>query len=619
MKITHIAIAGFKSFKDDAVLELPQGEGLHQLTGVNEVEPALGANGSGKSTVWDAVVWCLFGKTARGLRGSSVVNWEGSHQCSVLLMVEIRGTTYEIRRTRDPNTLVVTNVTLATEPKKCTDEEVVELVGANHSTFLLTALMGQFGEFFLDMSPSAQMGVFVEALGLEVCDAAVAEARKQAKEQGRSIEQLNGAIAQTDGSVSQLRRHTVEIEQSRKSWEAERESKLARLKERRSTEAEELARLEDDIYDCKVKLGEKREIAEAAEKKVKTFTRKLDEAKDQRRDVASDLKIAQREGTSAAKELTRLRKLVDAGVCPECGQEVGTAVDGPIKAAEAALAAANEREEEVGERVQKILNRIKKIEDRLNAASEIAHKRASSVTKLNEVIARRRRQIEATTTGIDQLDERIEEAENAACPYDAQLERARKDIEEGEARLARQQAEHRVQAEELALTQYWTEGFMVYRLWRVDRALDLLAIEVNNSLTELGLHGWSVEFSVEREKAGGGVKQQFSTLIKSPYSDGPVSWQAWSGGETQRLRIAGAIGMANLIRRETGFNPNIEVWDEPTAHLGESGVRDLIAFFAARSTDAGRQIWIVDHRSIDNGTFDSVATVVKTPTGSRIE
>ena len=92
---------------------------------------------------------------------------------------------------------------------------------------------------------------------------------------------------------------------------------------------------------------------------------------------------------------------------------------------------------------------------------------------------------------------------------------------------------------------------------------------------ELGIK-MHIKFDTERETTTGTVSKGFQVLIYSPDNKEPVPWEAWSGGEAQRLRLAGSMGLASLILDSKGIKSNIEIFDEPSAYLSQSGIEDLV-------------------------------------------
>ena len=82
MRLTHIKLAGFKSFVDPTVIPVPS-----QLTGV------VGPNGCGKSNVIDAVRWVLGESSAKHLRGESmqdvIFNGSGTRKPASRASVEL--------------------------------------------------------------------------------------------------------------------------------------------------------------------------------------------------------------------------------------------------------------------------------------------------------------------------------------------------------------------------------------------------------------------------------------------------------------------------------------------------------------------------------------------------
>ena len=78
------------------------------------------------------------------------------------------------------------------------------------------------------------------------------------------------------------------------------------------------------------------------------------------------------------------------------------------------------------------------------------------------------------------------------------------------------------------------------------------------------------------------------------------------------------MALANLIRNLQGFESDLEIYDEPTAHLSGDGIMDLLHLLDQRAHNEERSIWIIDHHSIDFG-FDTVTTIVKDEEGSHID
>ena len=69
-----------------AELELDS-RGLLLVQGENRDDTSAKSNGAGKSSILDALCWCLFGETARGVSGDDIVNTTAKKDCSVIVML----------------------------------------------------------------------------------------------------------------------------------------------------------------------------------------------------------------------------------------------------------------------------------------------------------------------------------------------------------------------------------------------------------------------------------------------------------------------------------------------------------------------------------------------------
>src|SRR5689334_17606157 len=104
-----VVIESFKTFVGEPqTFVLAKSEpGLHFIKGINKDEPDLGSNGAAKSSIFDALGWCLYGRTPDGRRTPDIVPWSGKGHPKVTTTVRIDQTRHEIVRTTHPNQLLL--------------------------------------------------------------------------------------------------------------------------------------------------------------------------------------------------------------------------------------------------------------------------------------------------------------------------------------------------------------------------------------------------------------------------------------------------------------------------------------------------------------------------------
>lgn len=93
MKLQYVKLKNFKSY--------PDAETEFDL-GFDGIKLVVGANGDGKTTFFDAIIWCLYGKNQDGADG--IVNRKTKKNCKVEVGFKIGGNNYSIVRYRKHET-----------------------------------------------------------------------------------------------------------------------------------------------------------------------------------------------------------------------------------------------------------------------------------------------------------------------------------------------------------------------------------------------------------------------------------------------------------------------------------------------------------------------------------
>lgn len=616
MQLRSVQIENFRSFRKSKTFAFPDGPGLYFMQGRNEAEPRLGSNGAAKSTIWEAITWCWFGKTSRGLKAGAVGNWEMKRGTSVTLEFKVDdGLPVFMTRTWKPNawvlnTLFGDRIDLVKNP----ENEALAALKLEFTPWLNSVFISQSEPMFLDLKAEAKAQLFSEVMGLDVWLRCSGNASKEAGEQDRISRRLESQVAELQGRLSSL--GAQDLESSAADWEKERDKRLDKLEElhRASMQRRKqaLARLKD------AEAGKDRADARSSAAKAEyddqaIVVRDFGHTKQDIQDAVTRSEVHE----SHAKD--RIETFEDSENCPTCGREhKGAEFDEHLDAAYLILNFAQNDLVELEEALKIAAHDLmaaKKEFERVTDALTLAEREADEAYRDEQ---KAKQAVTQEDRELDRLEDASEAIEKERNPYESLLQEQLRGINQVQGELEHLSTKLDDSHARHAMLTMWIRNFKEIRLQLISEALDQLEIEANNEIMALGLVNWELQFDVDRETKNGSVSRGFTVLVISPHNDEPVPWEAWSGGEAQRLRIGAQAGLSNLIRDRTGADIPLEVWDEPTQGLSEEGVLDLLDCLAARAKREQRQLWVVDHRSLGYGGFDGTVTVVKTEAGSHI-
>ena len=617
-----LRITNFRSFKKTQEFKFPQAPGLYFMQGINESEPQLEGNAAGKSTIWEALTWCIFGKTSRGLKAGDVSNWEAAKATRVEFdFVSPSGEDCTLMRSWKPNQwrLYATATPDDFEDlDKAPRNFFMGWLGLDYSPWLSAILMAQPGggsqPMFLDLKAEPKAALFSEVMGLDYWLEASGKASRMAAAQDAEVRRLERRQSEIEGALVAMER--TDFKALHKEWEASTKKRLEEI-DREWARYEEYSTTKEDL-----------EFAESAEAKARESLRKLSEAQ---REVIEDSRLMERELSEIDRDLARAEQdekhaeehliaIEENEACSQCGQKLDARKrEKHLDEAEEDYTKAKQKEAALSGQYEDAKERAKALQEAARKATERADEARKAVRGAEDNTAEARRAKLSESKQLDALEDEAERLEKARSPFADMIEKGERDIKamDAESReLLEDLEECRYQQ---SIYNYWVRGFKDVRLQQIAEALNELEIEVNSAVAALGLIDWELRFQVDRETAKGTLQRGFNVMVLSPHNERAVPWEAWSGGESQRLRLAANMGLADLIRNRTATTLDLEVWDEPTQGLSPRGVSDLLESLAQRARSEGRVIWIVDHRSYDFGGFAGTATIVKSPSGSRIK
>ena len=149
ISLVSLAIDGFKSFSSETQIDFSSNPGLYFLGGDNQVEPRLGANGAGKSSMWEALTWALTGASSKGRKASDLITWDGRKSMLVTVVLDVNGERHTIYRSSPPNRIVI-------DGKPVEQAELDALLGMSRGRFLQSVIFGQGAKLFYDLDNAAR-------------------------------------------------------------------------------------------------------------------------------------------------------------------------------------------------------------------------------------------------------------------------------------------------------------------------------------------------------------------------------------------------------------------------------------------------------------------------------
>jgi DNA repair exonuclease SbcCD ATPase subunit len=195
-------------------------------------------NGTGKTTIVNALSYVLYGNALTNIRKDNLINKTNTKNMLVTCEMEVNGHNYKIERGRKPNVLrfIVDDQEIdkgETEEQqgenKETQAEIERLLGMSHDMFKHICALNTYTEPFLSLKTNDQRDIIEQLLGItQLSEKAtllkdlIKNAKDQAKEEEYRIKAVSDANTKIKNSIDDLERRS-------RLWQTKQTDELEKL------------------------------------------------------------------------------------------------------------------------------------------------------------------------------------------------------------------------------------------------------------------------------------------------------------------------------------------------------------------------------------------------------
>lgn len=619
-------------------------KGLVLIQGQNEDDSSQSSNGAGKSSFSDALSWCLYGATARGVTGDDVINRTAKKDCMVSVDVLDDQTTYRIIRHRkhskeknrllllrlDETTGDIHDQTKGTD--KLTQELVDKLIGCSVDVFNAAIYSGQEKTPDLPAMTDKQLKTLVEeAAGIDRLQQAEVESRNRLRDLKSDFALQNGELINACRALSGREQDLIQARAAAKQSDEQTQQDIKRLvTDAKQTKAEyeklltEIKATEPESEQIGKELQaiyQRIDAVDAEKAKLKALNNALSEVEGE---LASQKAMTSHQAKLAEKA-KHLCEQVEERVGTPCGQ-CGKPYEKADLATAKALASQNFKQEK--DKGQMLLADAKKLAVRVQETRSERDKFESSMTDISVEVKRsealRTRQNELDTlTGkkiqfertLKDLMERINALKARPNPHQASIERLTKQVVECQAEKDQAEAQinnltDRMRVLEQVAQVFGPAGVRAYILDTVTPFLNHRTAHYLSILTDGNIQATWQTLSQTKK---GELREKFAIDVNS--SVGAASFGGLSGGEKRKVRLACSMALQDLVASRATKPVELFIADEIDHALDESGLERLMLILDEKAKDRGT-VLVISHTDLSDWIRQQVT--VRKETGKSV-
>lgn len=614
--------------------------GLTLIEGRNEDDESANSNGAGKSSLVDALCWCLYGVTGRGVSGDAVINKKAKKECHVGVEVWTEGLNcYYIERGRKSsrigNNLIVQHIIVdgndvgsGCELTKTTvaDTQAVvnDLLGCSYEIFTSSIYAVQEKMPDLPALTDKNLKTLIEeAAGIDKLQKASVIAKENLNDKQNSLDVLNSKISSCGNEINSLKTIIKNTETERDSWKTKAIAKRDQIKSEYDAialERDEKASLLLPVPELEKLEAEYRQI----EAKLKEYgieeanVRKLElNAQNKKSECITEkrlIDVAQNKINEIEQSIQNIHNKVGTA-CKECGK---------VYKEEDLTDAVNALQKDKEERQKAILKSFENFKKLVEEAKTEAIKASEARRKLSSPTELTKRQLEVGNkincnterkTEVSRLSKMLGEKTKALVeieaelagknPFESMLTKLNDDLKSKDDHWATLASEAEMKQMEVYVAEevnnlYGVKGIRAHILDTITPFLNERTAFYLNTLSDGEI---TATWQTLTKTAKGDFKEKFSIDVQSV--KGANCFAGLSGGEKRKVRVATSMALQDLVASRAKKPIDLYIADEVDHALDASGLERMMSILEEKAKQFGTAL-VISHNSLRDWIDNSI-------------
>lgn len=539
----------------------------------------VGHNGSGKSTMLDALAFALFGKPHRNINKPQLVNSINNKDCSVEVVFTVAGSEYKIIRGLKPTVFEIykNNILLNQESHNKEYQKILEqnILKLNHKTFHQIVVLGSSSFIpFMQLPAQHRRDVIEDLLDIGIfskMNIILKEKNSNLKDKIRDIEYQ---IEVLKNKIETQKKYITDINRINKDLREQKESSIKSLR----NESEELSNKNDELI---IKISHNNAVwpltLEKLQKKQSLLLQYQTQFNTDIKTVVKDAKFFE-----------------DNDDCPTCTQKIDESVR------QSKLDYAKNRAKDLQDGLTKLNTEIENISSEL----KIAQDRITDINTWQNELNNNSQTIHRINSQINVIHDEIENLTDTTSDISLAKSDLQKFIDEKDSKFEEKLKHSEQYQYNAAIAEMLKDTGIKTKI--VKQYLPVINKLVNQYLQILDFF---VHFHLD---------EAFTESIRSRHRDS-FSYDSFSEGEKQRIDLALLFTWRQVAKMKNSIATNLLILDETfDSSLDYEGVDNLMKIIY--SLDDDTNVFVISHKGdILDGKFENKIEFVKDKNFSKIK